>query len=71
MEERKKGMDGGRSGDGGVVMEGERQKVCSSLPATSMLLGFSSAAMLAILACSSILMGTAGGCSLFFKSLSS
>ncbi|MCI4387864.1 hypothetical protein PGIGA_G00078870 [Pangasianodon gigas] len=56
VEERRRGMDGGRSGDGEVLMEWERQKVCSSLPTSSMLLGFSSAAMLAILACSSVLM---------------
>lgn len=55
MEERRRGMDGGRSADGEVLME--RKMVCSSLPTSSMLLGFSSAAMLAILACSSVLMG--------------
>ncbi|XP_058265105.1 cadherin-24 isoform X2 [Hemibagrus wyckioides] len=56
VEERRRGMDGGRSGDGEVLMEWEKVMVCSSLPTSSMLLGFSSAAMLAILACSSVLM---------------
>ncbi|XP_060792644.1 cadherin-24 [Neoarius graeffei] len=56
LEDRRRGMDGGRSGDGEVLMEWERQTVCSSLPTSSILLGFSSAATLAILACSSILM---------------
>lgn len=51
-------MDGWRSGDGEVLMEWERQMVCLSLPRSSMLLGFSSATMLAILACSSVLIGT-------------
>lgn len=58
MEERRRGMDGWRSGDGEVLMEWERQMVCLSLPRSSMLLGFSSATMLAILACSSVLIGT-------------
>uniref|UniRef100_W5UFL2 Cadherin-24 n=1 Tax=Ictalurus punctatus TaxID=7998 RepID=W5UFL2_ICTPU len=55
VEERRRGMDGWRSGDGEVLMEWERQMVCLSLPRSSMLLGFSSATMLAILACSSVL----------------
>lgn len=59
VEERRRGMDGGRSSDGEVLMEWEKVMVCSSLPTSSMLLGFSSAAMLAILACSSVLMGMA------------
>ncbi|KAK3519280.1 hypothetical protein QTP70_023116 [Hemibagrus guttatus] len=56
VEERRRGMDERRSGDGEVLMEWEREMVCSSLPTSSMLLGFNSAAMLTILACSSVLM---------------
>ncbi|KAF7696389.1 hypothetical protein HF521_006483 [Silurus meridionalis] len=56
VEERRRGMDGGRSGEGEVLMAWERHRVCSSLPTSSMLLGFSSTAMLIILACSSVLM---------------
>ncbi|KAF5893509.1 cadherin-24-like isoform X3, partial [Clarias magur] len=56
VEERRRGGAGETSADGDMLMDWDRQMVCSSPPASSMLLGFSSAAMLAILACSSLLM---------------
>ena len=56
-EERKRQTDRGRSEDAQAVMEWERQAVCVSLPSTSAFLGLSSAAMLAVLACSSTLLG--------------
>uniref|UniRef100_A0A8B9KA13 Cadherin 24, type 2a n=1 Tax=Astyanax mexicanus TaxID=7994 RepID=A0A8B9KA13_ASTMX len=55
-EERKRQTDRGKSEDGQTVMEWERQTVCVSLPSASALLGLSSAAMLAVLACSSTLL---------------
>ncbi|XP_072528232.1 cadherin-7 [Salminus brasiliensis] len=55
-EERKRQTDRGRTEDGQTVMEWERQAVCVSLPSASALLGLSSAAMLAVLACSSTLL---------------
>ncbi|TTI46073.1 Cadherin-24 [Bagarius yarrelli] len=56
VEERKRGVDGRRSADGEVLMEWEKQVACSALSTSSVLLGFSSAAMLAVLTCSSVLM---------------
>ncbi|KAL6483929.1 hypothetical protein MHYP_G00088020, partial [Metynnis hypsauchen] len=55
-EERKRQTDRGRSEDAQTLMEWERQAVCVPLPSTSALLGLSSAAMLAVLACSSTLL---------------
>ncbi|KAI5609304.1 hypothetical protein C0J50_6306 [Silurus asotus] len=68
VEERRRGMDGGRSGEGEVLMAWERHRVCSSLPTSSMLLGFSSTAMLIILACSSVLMDSVGSHTAHFHS---